>query len=152
MERTWLCILRDGSSWWIGNEKAAREDLYWCDATLPGQEREEPALRTKKGWRVCACDDRTHKHFRGCEPTPELSWVDPRAPAPKPPAPATYDTEECPICLCAPGDEAARMPCGHARPPRPPMEGGGVGGATPIPALFVGRVRALPIAGQGHVS
>jgi len=27
-DRAWLCILRDGTSWWIGAEKAAREDLH----------------------------------------------------------------------------------------------------------------------------
>ena len=36
VDRSWLCILRDGSSWWIGDERAAREDLYWMDAAAPG--------------------------------------------------------------------------------------------------------------------
>ena len=68
VDRSWLCILRDGSSWWIGDERAAREDLYWMDAAAPG------------AWNVCPCDDRTHRHFKGSAPAPALSWHDPRAP------------------------------------------------------------------------
>ena len=74
VDRSWLCILRDGSSWWIGDERAAREDLYWMDAAAPG------------AWNVCPCDDRTHRHFKGSAPAPALSWHDPRAPTPRRPA------------------------------------------------------------------
>eukprot|EP00633_Aureoumbra_lagunensis_P000467 CAMPEP_0197288356 /NCGR_PEP_ID=MMETSP0890-20130614/5393_1 /TAXON_ID=44058 ORGANISM="Aureoumbra lagunensis, Strain CCMP1510" /NCGR_SAMPLE_ID=MMETSP0890 /ASSEMBLY_ACC=CAM_ASM_000533 /LENGTH=408 /DNA_ID=CAMNT_0042759013 /DNA_START=70 /DNA_END=1296 /DNA_ORIENTATION=+ len=63
-ERNWLCILRDGSNWWIGCERAAIEDLYWRDATKPNSY-----------WRVCPCDDNTHRHFRGSGPAPSLYWI-----------------------------------------------------------------------------
>ena len=99
VDRSWLCILRDGSSWWIGDERAAREDLYWMDAAAPG------------AWNVCPCDDRTHRHFKGSAPAPALSWHDPRAPTPACGRPV-FATEECPVCL-APPVAAARAPCGH---------------------------------------
>ena len=96
VDRSWLCILRDGSSWWIGDERAAREDLYWMDAAAPG------------AWNVCPCDDRTHRHFKGSAPAPALSWHDPRAPTPACGRPV-FATEECPVCL-APPVAAARAP------------------------------------------
>lgn len=99
VDRSWLCILRDGSNWWIGDETAAREDLYWMDAAAPG------------AWNVCPCDDRSHRHFKGSAPAPTLSWHDPRAPAPACDR-RIFATEECPVCL-APPVEAARAPCCH---------------------------------------
>lgn len=99
VNRSWLCILRDGSNWWIGDETAAREDLYWMDAAAPGP------------WNVCPCDDRSHRHFKGSAPAPALSWHDPRAPAPACDR-RIFATEKCPVCL-APPVEAARAPCGH---------------------------------------
>ena len=119
VERPWLCILRDGSNWWIGCERAAVEDLYWRDATKDDSE-----------WRVCPCDDSTHRHFRGSGPPPIVTWEEDddedeeegphhlvttkSFPVKKKRAPVTFQSDECPICLCALDDDgAARAPCGH---------------------------------------
>ncbi|KAJ1444919.1 hypothetical protein M885DRAFT_551542 [Pelagophyceae sp. CCMP2097] len=110
-EREWLCILRDGASWWIGNERAAREDLYWRSATLGGD-----------GWRVCWCDDRGHRHFRGSAPVPELSWMDdsfeddaqsPQSAGVAKAHAAKFNSDECPVCLCDIKEDAVQAPCGH---------------------------------------
>jgi len=93
-------VLRDGSSWWIGAEKAAREDLYWRDAAADD------------AWKVCGCDDRTHRHFRGSEPVPTLNWRDPAAGPPAPEELPCFAADECPVCLSEPA-EATRAPCGH---------------------------------------
>lgn len=120
-ERPWLCILRDGGNWWIGNERAATEDLYWCDASGPDRE-----------WRVCPCDDTAHKHFKGSAPPPKLSLCakrdskaeldDERQLRQSPTtlvfatqayaADVVHDDEDCPICLSA-FEDATRTPCGH---------------------------------------
>jgi hypothetical protein len=102
------------AGWWIGAEKAAREDLYWCDAVKAAPPREEQAAAGGlRSWRVCSCDDRAHRHFRGSAPIPALSWRDAAAAPPEAEPLGHYAAEECPICLCEPEGDAARMPCGH---------------------------------------
>ncbi|KAH8057017.1 voltage-gated potassium channel [Aureococcus anophagefferens] len=106
--------MRELEGWWIGAEKAAREDLYWCDAVKAAPPREEQAAAGGlRSWRVCSCDDRAHRHFRGSAPIPALSWRDAAAAPPEAEPLGHYAAEECPICLCEPEGDAARMPCGH---------------------------------------
>lgn len=98
VDRNWLCILRDGSNWWIGAERAAVEDLYWCDATVDSVE-----------WKVCPCDDTAHRHFKGSAPAPRLAWAEETNTLM---SECVFDSDECPICLSG-MDDATRMPCGH---------------------------------------